>query len=56
MKMSFVLNSGLYLKTGKWVLSQMRSDSNSAYVRKWKPDIALKKVKGFNIRRTPFII
>ena len=33
--MSFVLNCGLYLKTGKWVLSRKRDNvSNLRYVRK----------------------
>jgi len=35
MKVSFVLNCGLYSKTGKWGLSRKRDNvSNSGYVRK----------------------
>ena len=30
--------------------------SNSGYVPNWKPDIVLKAVTGFNLKRTPFII
>ena len=41
----------------KWVLSLKRDkNSNSGYVRNGKPDIVLKTVKGFNIKRTSFII
>ena len=37
MKLSFVLNCGLFPKTGNWVLTRKRdNDSNSGYVRKWK--------------------
>ena len=58
MKMSFVLNCGLYSKTGKWVLSRKRDNvSNSGYVQKWKTwHIVLKTVKRFNIKRTHIII
>ena len=58
MKVSFVLNCGLYSKTGKWVLSRKRENvSNSADMfENGKPDIVLKTVKWFNIKRTPIII
>ena len=46
MKVSFILNCGLCSKTGKWVLSRKRENG--------KPDIVLKTVKGFDIKRTPF--
>ena len=57
MKVSFVLNCGLYSKTGKWVLSRKRDNiSNSGYVRNGKPNVVLKTVKRFNIKRTTVII
>ena len=57
MKVSFVLNCGLCSKTGKWVLSKKRdNDLNSGYVRNGKPDIVLKTVNRFNIKRTLIII
>ena len=54
MKVSFVLNCWFYSKKRKWVLSRQRdNDSNS---RNGKPDIFLKTVKRFNIKRTLIII
>ena len=31
-------------------------NSNSGYVRNGKPDIVMKTVKGFHIKKTPFMI
>ena len=45
MKVSFVLNYGLDSKTGKWICLENE-----------KPDIILKTLKRFNIKRTPIII
>ena len=58
MKVNLVLNCGLYSKMGKWGLSRKRDNVlNSGYVfENGKPDIVFKTVKGFNIKRTPFII
>ena len=43
---------------GKWVLSQKRNNmiQNQGMLENGKPDIVLKTVKGFNIKKTPFII
>ena len=58
MKVSFVLNCGLGSRIGNWGLSSKRDNVlNSGYVfENGKPDIVFKTVKGFNIKRTPFII
>ena len=58
MKVSFVLNCGLYLKTGKWVLSRKRDNMFQIQdmFENGKPDIVLKSVERFNIKRTPIII
>ena len=58
MKMSFVTNCGLYSKTGKWVLSRKRDNMIQIQdmFENGKPDIVLKTVKGFHIKRTPFMI
>ena len=56
MKVSFVLNWGIYSKTGKWGLSRKHdNDSNSGYVRKWKTCHCLETIKGFNIKGNPLI-
>ena len=57
MKVSLVLNRGLYAKTGMWVLSRKRHNvSNSGYnqdmFENGKPNIVLKTAKNFNIKRT----
>ena len=55
--MSFVLNCGLYLKTGKdFCLENATLIQIQDMFENGKPDIVLKTVKGFNIKRTPFII
>jgi len=56
MKVSFVLNFGLYSKTGKWVLSQKRDIQIQDMFENGKPNILLNTVKSFNIKRTPIII
>ena len=58
MKVSFVLKGGLYLKTGKWVLSRKRDNMFKIpdMFENGKPDIVLKTVKRFNIKRTLIII
>ena len=55
MKMSFVLNCGVYSKTGKWVFSRKcDNDSNSGYVPKWKPYHCLENGQEiFKLKRTP---
>ena len=52
MKVSFVLKGGLYLKTGKWVLSRKRDNMFKIpdMFENGKPDIVLKTVKRFNIK------
>ena len=55
--MSFVMNCGLYSKTGKRGLSQNKTMIQiQDMFENGKPDIVLKTVKGFNIWRTPYII
>ena len=58
MKVSFVLDCGLYSKTGKWVLSRKRDNMIQIQdmFEDGKPDIVLKTVKRFNLKRTPIII
>ena len=58
MKVSFVLNCGLYSKTGNWVLSRKRDNMFQIQdmFENGKPDIVLKTVKSVNIKRTPIMI
>ena len=55
MKVVIVLNCGLYSKTGKWVLSRKMVQIQDIF-KNGKPNIVLKTVKSFNIKRTPIII
>ena len=58
MKVSFVLNCGLYSKTGNWVLSRKRDNMFQIQdmFENRKPDIVLKTVKKFNLKTTDIII
>ena len=58
MKVNFVLNCGFILKNGKvGVVSKTRLMIQiQDMFENGKPDIVLKMVKGFNIKRTPSII
>ena len=58
MKVSFVLNCGLYSKTGKGVcLENATMFQIQDMFEKGKPDIVLKTVKGFFLKKkTPFVI
>ena len=57
MKVSFVLNCGLYSKTGKvdFVLKTQQCFKFRMF-ENGKPDIAWKMVKRFHLKRTPIII
>ena len=54
MKVSFVLNCGLYSKTGFDYVSNLVQIQDM--FENGKPDVVLKTVKRFNIKRSPFII
>ena len=57
MRVSFVLNCGLYSKTGKWVLSRKRDNVlNQDMFENGKPNIVLKTVKSFTTRTTIIIL
>ena len=57
MKVGFVLNWGLYSKTGSgFCLENATMIQIQNMFENGKPDIVLKTIKGFNIKRTLFII
>ena len=56
MKVSFGLNCGLYSNSKVGFISKTQQFQIQDMFENGKPDIVLKTVKRFNIKRTPIII
>ena len=54
--MSFVFNCGLFSKTSWFCLENATMILIQDMFEKGKPDNVLKTIKGFNLKRTPFVI